>query len=260
MDLVDSHAHLDSTDFDADRDAVLERARAAGVRRIVLIGMWLAPGDFGRAVELAALAPSWLWATLGIHPHEAAQAPEEDYQRLEELARDPRVVGVGETGLDYHFLHSPREAQHRGFERQLDLAMAVGKPISVHVREADEDCLAILRASKIGAGPGGVIHCFSGDARLAERYVELGLHLSFSGIVTFKNATALQEAARVVPLDRLLIETDAPFLAPVPHRGKRNEPAFVAFTAKKLAEIKGLSVEDVGAATLRNTERLFAPR
>jgi len=260
MALVDSHAHLDGPEFESDRSAVLERARAAGVARIVLIGLWRKAGDFGSAVELAAVDPGFLWATAGVHPHEAEHVPSEDWQRLEELARDARVVGIGETGLDYHYLHSTREAQRAGFERQLTLAASVGKPVSVHLREAEEDSVAMLRDSGVGRGPGGVIHCFSGDARAAERYLELGLHLSFSGIVTFKNATALQEAARVVPLDRLLIETDAPFLAPVPHRGKRNEPAYVAFTAGKIAEMRGVPIAEVGAAALRNTERLFAPK
>jgi len=260
MALVDSHAHLDGPEFAPDRAAVLERARAAGVERIILIGLWRKPGDFGSALELAAEDPAFLWATAGIHPHESGHVPESDWLYLDELARDPRVVGVGETGLDYHYLHSTREAQRAGFERQLALATVVGKPVSVHLREAEEDSVAMLRNSGVGKARGGVIHCFSGDARAAERYLELGLYLSFSGIVTFKNAAALQEAARLTPLDRLLIETDAPFLAPVPHRGKRNEPAYVALTAAKIAELKGLPVEEVGAAALRNTEKLFGPK
>ncbi len=260
MSLVDSHAHLDGPEFDSDRAAVLVRARASGVERIILIGLWRRPGDFGSALELAAEDPEFLWATAGIHPHESGQVPAADWLRLEELAKDPRVVGIGETGLDYHYLHSTREAQRAGFERQLALATAVRKPVSVHLREAEEDSLAMLRDSGVGSGPGGVIHCFSGDARAAERYLDLGLYLSFSGIVTFKNAAALQEAARMTPLDRLLIETDAPFLAPVPHRGKRNEPAYVAFTAAKIAELKGVPIEMVGTAALRNTQQLFAPK
>jgi TatD DNase family protein len=260
MALVDSHAHLDGPEFASDRQAVLERARAAGVERIVLIGLWRQPGDFGSAMELAAEDPGFLWATAGVHPHESGRVPDADWLSLEERARDPRVVGIGETGLDYHYLHSTREAQRSGFERQLALARSVGKPVSVHLREAEEDSLAMLRDSGVGRLPGGVIHCFSGDARAAERYLELGLTLSFSGIVTFKNATGVQEAARLTPLDRLLIETDAPFLAPVPHRGKRNEPAYVTFTAQKIADLKGLPVEEVGAAALRNTQRLFSPK
>ncbi len=260
MPLVDSHAHLDGPEFAPDRAAVLERARAAGVERIILIGLWHGPGDFGSAMELAAEDPAFLWATAGVHPHESGRVPPEDWAQLEERARDARVVGVGETGLDYHYLHSTREAQRAGFERQLSLARTVGKPVSVHLREAEEDSLAMLRESGVGQQAGGVIHCFSGDARAAERYLELGLYLSFSGIVTFKSATALQEAARITPLDRLLIETDAPFLTPVPHRGQRNEPAYVALTAQKIADLKGLPAEEVGTAALRNTQRLFSPQ
>jgi TatD DNase family protein len=260
MTLVDSHAHVDSTEFDADRDAVWERARAAGIQRIVLIGLWREPGNFGAAVELAAQQPAWLWPTVGVHPHDAAKVPEADWAKLEELAKRSDVVGVGETGLDYHYMHSPKDAQRRGFERQLELAERLGKPVTIHLREADEDALAILKTSGIGARRGAVIHCFTGDASTAAKYLELGCLLSFSGIVTFKTAAALQEAARQTPLDRLLIETDAPFLAPIPHRGKRNEPAYVAFTAQKLAELKGVGVEELGTAAMANTERLFRPR
>ncbi len=260
MELVDSHAHVDGPEFDADRDEVWTRARAVGIRRIVLIGMWRGPGDYGRAIELAAAQPEWLWATVGIHPHDAAKVTEADWARLEVLASQESVRAVGETGLDYHYLHSPRDMQRASFERQLALCERLGKPVTVHLREADDDALAILGASGIGKRQGGVIHCFTGDAAAAERYLEFGLHLSFSGIVTFKAAAGLQEAARRTPLDRLLLETDAPFLAPVPHRGKRNEPAYVLETAKKVAELKGLTVAEVAAAALRNTERLFGPR
>jgi TatD DNase family protein len=256
-DLVDSHAHLDGPEFAADRDAVLARAKSAGVRRIVLIGLWHGPGDFGSALDLAGADPELLWATVGVHPHDAGRVSAEDWELLAKLGADPRAVGIGETGLDYHYLHSPRDAQRAGFERQLALAARVDKPVSVHLREAEEDSVAMLQDSAIGRGPGGVIHCFSGDARAAERYLELGLYLSFSGIVTFKNAAALQDAARLVPLDRFLIETDAPFLTPVPRRGERNEPAYVALTAQKIADLKGLPVAEIGAAALRNTIRLF---
>jgi TatD DNase family protein len=229
--LVDSHAHVDSEDFDADREAVWQRARAAGVQRIVPIG---------------------------VHPHDAAQVPAEDWATLERLAAQPSVCAIGETGLDYHYMHSPVEAQRAGFERQLQLAAALKKPVTIHLRDADEDALVILETSGIARGPGAVVHCFTGGPAIAERYLALGLLLSFSGIVTFNNATALQEAARLTPLDRLLIETDSPFLAPIPHRGKRNEPAFVGLVATRIAELKGISAEEVGAAALRNTERLFA--
>ena len=258
MMLVDSHAHVDSPDFDADRDAVWQRARAAGVQRIVLIGQWRKAGDFGRAQELARSAPDWLWSTIGIHPHDAAKVPAEDWATLERLAAQPEVCAIGETGLDYHYMHSPVDAQRAAFERQLRLAADLKKPVTIHLRDADQDALSILEASGIARGPGAVVHCFTGGPVVAEKYLALGLLLSFSGIVTFKNATALQEAARLTPLDRLLIETDSPFLAPTPHRGKRNEPAFVSLVASRIAELKGLAAEEVGAAALRNTERLFA--
>jgi TatD DNase family protein len=257
MVLCDSHAHLDGAEFDADRAEVIERARAAGVRRVILIGLWRQPGDFGRSLAIRAEYPGLFGTTVGVHPHDCGRVPEEDWARLATLAADPAVNGVGETGLDYHYDHSPRDVQRSSFERQLTLAMEVGKPVSVHLREALDDSLAILGTSGIGRGPGGVIHCFSGDAAAAQRYLALGLHLSISGIVTFRNATALQEAARHIPLDRLLIETDAPFLTPIPHRGTRNEPAYVKLVAEKLAELKGIPAEEVAQAATSNAERLF---
>ena len=260
MELVDLHAHVDGPEFDGDRDEVWARARAVGIRRIVLIGMWRGPGNYGRAIELAAAQPEWLWATVGIHPHDVAKVEEADWARLETLAADGCVRAVGETGLDYHYMHSPREFQRAAFERHLALCDRLNKPVTVHLREADEDALAILGASGIGKRQGGVIHCFTGDAASAEKFLDLGLYLSFSGIVTFKTATALQEAARRTPLERLLLETDAPFLAPIPYRGKRNEPAYVLETAKKVAELKGLPLDEVAAAALKNTEALFGER
>jgi TatD DNase family protein len=257
MVLVDSHAHLDGAEFDADRADVLARARAAGLSRVVLIGLWRSAGNFGASLELARANPGFLFPTIGVHPHESADVPPADWEELERLAADPAVVGVGETGLDYHYDHSPRPAQRAGFERQLGLALQLGKPVSVHLREADDDALAMLRASNIGAGPGGVIHCFSGDRKAAEAFLELGLMLSISGIVTFRSAAALQEAAAAIPLDRLMIETDSPFLTPVPFRGKRNEPAHVRLVAEKIAELKGVPAAAVAEASARNAERLF---
>jgi TatD DNase family protein len=257
MVLVDSHAHLDGTEFDTDRVDVLARARAAGLTRIILIGLWREPGGFGSALELARANPGFLFPTVGVHPHESAHVPPADWEELERLAADPHVVGVGETGLDYHYDHSPRPEQRAAFERQLTLALRLDKPVSVHLREAQEDSLAMLRTSKVGAGPGGVIHCFSGDRKAAEAYLELGLMLSVSGIVTFRSAALLREAVAAIPLDRLLIETDSPFLAPVPFRGKRNEPAHVKLVAEKIAELKGLTADAVAEASARNAERLF---
>jgi TatD DNase family protein len=254
--LVDSHAHLDFEDYQQDLDAVLERARAAGVERIVLVGLWRGPGQFGNALALAGRDPARFAAVVGVHPHDCARVPEEDWAALERLARDPRAVAVGETGLDFHYDHSPRPVQEASFRRSIALARAVGKPVVVHVREADEACARVLGEEGVPAA-GGVIHCFTGDAARARAYLDLGLYLSVAGVVTFRTADDLRDAVRQVPRDRLLVETDCPFLAPVPHRGRRNEPAFVARTAEKVAEVWGVSVEEVGELTTENARRLF---
>lgn len=254
--LIDSHAHLDFEDYRADLDAVIARARAAGVGRVVLIGLWRASNQFGNALELATAQPDYFAATVGIHPHECAKVPEEDWRLMEQAAKDPRVVGVGETGLDFHYDLSPREVQEASFRRSIAAARAAGKPVVVHVREADEACARVL--AEEGVPPsGGVIHCFTGDWSRAKAYLDLGLYLSVAGVVTFKTADDLRDAVRQAPRDRLLIETDCPFLAPVPFRGKRNEPAHVAYTAAKVAELWGTSVEEVGEVTSANARRLF---
>ena len=254
--LVDSHAHLDFEDYQGELPQVVERARIAGVVRVVLIGLWRAPGRFGNALELAAGDPSFFSATIGIHPHECASVPESDWRSFEQLASDPRVAGVGETGLDFHYDHSPRDAQERSFRRSIAAAKAAGKPVVVHVREADDACLRVLREEGLPQA-GGVIHCFTGDASRAEAYLDLGLHLSVAGVVTFRTADDLREAVRRAPRDRLLVETDCPYLAPVPYRGKRNEPAYVARTAEKVAELWGVSVEEAGEITTANAVRFF---
>ncbi len=254
--LLDSHAHLDFEDFEGDLDAVVARARAAGVCRIVLIGLWRTPGAFGNALELAAREPTYFAATIGVHPHDCSRVPEEDWRTMEQLARDPRVVGVGETGLDFHYDHSPRPVQEASFRRSLAAAKAAMKPVVIHVREADEACVRVLESEGVPEA-GGVVHCFSGDWARAKTYLDLGLHLSVAGVVTFKAAADLREAVRKAPRDRLLVETDCPFLAPVPHRGKRNEPAHVARTAEKVAELWGLPVDEVGEITTENAKRFF---
>jgi TatD DNase family protein len=256
VELVDSHAHLDSEDYEQDLDAVVARARAAGLVRIVCVGLWRAPGSFGNALELAARDPGFFSATIGVHPHECARVPEDDWARHEALAKDPRVVAVGETGLDFHYDHSPRPVQEASFRRSLAIARGAGKPVVVHVREADAVCARVLREEGIPAA-GGVIHCFTGDAAAARAYLDLGLHISVAGVVTFKTAEAIREAVRIVPRDRLLVETDCPFLAPIPHRGKRNEPAYVVETARRVAEVWGVPEEEVGRATTENVRRLF---
>jgi TatD DNase family protein len=254
--LVDSHAHLDFEDYASDLDGVVARARAAGLERIVCIGLWRGPGSFGNALELASREPSFFAATVGVHPHECARVPEEDWARHEALARDPRVVAVGETGLDFHYDHSPRPVQEASFRRSLAAARAAGKPAVIHVREADEVCARVLREE--GVPPAGaVIHCFTGDAAAARAYLDLGLFISVAGVVTFKTAEAIRDAVRIVPRDRLLVETDCPFLAPIPYRGKRNEPAYVVETAKRVAELWGATLDEVAAATTANVKRLF---
>jgi TatD DNase family protein len=255
MPLVDSHAHLDLDD-PREVEAVAARARAAGVTRIVCVGLWRGPGDFGNALALATADPAFFSATIGVHPHEAARVPEADWAAAEALARDPRVVAVGETGLDFHYDHSPRDVQEAAFRRSLRAAHAAGKPVVVHVREADALCARVLREEGVPAA-GGVIHCFTGDAAAARVYVALGLYVSVAGIVTFKTAGAIREAVGIVPRDRLLVETDSPYLAPIPFRGKRNEPAHVVETARKVAELWGATLDEVAEVTGENARRLF---
>lgn len=253
MTLVDAHCHLEPKDF-PDVDAVLARARAAGVLRAVVIGQFHGPGDWGHALEVARARPDVLVATLGIHPHEAARATVGDLETLEQRCATAEVVAVGEAGLDYYYNRSPREAQARVFAAQAALAKALSKPLVVHVRDAHEDCATLLAAEGVGHG---VIHCFTGDVAAARSYLDMGFHLSLSGVVTYKNTEALAEAVRFAPLDRLMVETDSPYLAPVPHRGKANEPAFVVETARRVATLKGLSLEAVAEATTANAARVF---
>jgi TatD DNase family protein len=254
--LIDSHAHLDAEDFKGDLDGVMARARAGGVERVVAIGLWRGDGDFGNALELATRWPGFFSATIGVHPHECARVGEADWARVAELARDPRVVGVGETGLDFHYDLSPREAQEACFRRSIRLAHQAGKPLVIHVREAEAACARVLREEGIPAA-GGVIHCFTGDGAAARTWLYLGLHVSVAGIVTFKTAGPIREAVRLVPADRLLVETDSPFLAPIPFRGRRNEPAQVRLVAEKVAEVRGQSLDAVAALTTENARRLF---
>ncbi len=252
--LVDSHCHLDMTDFDADRDAVVERARAAGVVEMLVVGGVDERAGHRRAVEVAARYG--LPASAGLHPHEAKLADERIYDELRALARDQRIVAIGEVGLDFHYDHSPRPVQREAFRRQLRLAREVGLPVIVHTREADAETIEILEQEKV-SDTGGVVHCFTGGLELARRALGLGLHLSFSGIVTFPRSATIQQVARECPGDRLLVETDAPFLAPPPHRGKRNEPAFVVEVARRVAELRGTTPAAVGAIAEANYRRLL---
>jgi len=250
--LIDSHAHLDYEELEQDMPGVLQRAREAGVAGIVTIGTDLASSR--RARQLAHAHPR-LAATAGIHPHEASKARPEDWPALEQLCADPRVVAVGEVGLDYYYDFSPPDVQRETFRRQLGLCAAVGLPLVIHVRDAYDDAFGLVEQE--GLPCGGVLHCFSGGPRECERALALGLYVSLAGIVTFPKATQLQQAATLVPADRLLVETDAPYLAPVPRRGKRNEPAFVVHTARRVAELRGVDLDQLARQTRANTVRLF---
>jgi len=251
--MIDSHCHLDPQYFEADRAEVLARARAAGVEAFVCVGVGRGLEAPRAAVALAAAEPD-VFATVGVHPHDVAAMGEADWPALEALARAPRVVGIGETGLDYYYDHSPREQQQAAYRRFITMARAANLAVVSHVRDAHDEAATILREERAGAG---VIHCFSGGVAEARAYLDLGQYLSFSGILTFKNAGNLREAAAFAPLDRILIETDAPYLAPIPHRGRKNEPAYIAETLAALAVVRGLPAAEVDDATAANTRRLF---
>ncbi len=251
----DSHAHLAREFFGQEVDAVVARAREAGVCGIVTIGSGAEPAVMAEAVEVASRHEG-VWAAIGVHPHEADRADERAFVALERLLGEGRVVAVGETGLDFHYDLSSREGQMKAFRRQVEMARAAGKPLVIHCREAHEAVLEVLSVAALGERA-GVIHCFTGDLETARRYMALGFFVSIPGVVTFRNAGSLIEAVRVLPLERMLVETDAPFLAPAPKRGRRNEPAFVRFTVEALARLKGLSTEDVARITDVNARRLF---
>jgi TatD DNase family protein len=252
--LVDSHCHLDFPDFGDDLDGVLARAHEAGVGTLLTICTHVT--RFEQVLALAE-AHDHIYCTVGIHPHEAGREPEVDAEKLVTLAKHPKVVGFGETGLDYYYEHSPREAQQKGFRTHIAAARAAGLPVVVHTRDAEDDTVRILTEEREKGAFKGVIHCFSGSRALADQVLALGLYISVSGIVTFKKADALREVVAAVPLDKLLVETDAPYLAPVPRRGKRNEPAFTAYTAAQVAELKRVDAAALAAATTDNFFRLF---
>lgn len=257
---IDSHSHLDVSNYDADRNEVIARARAAGVELMLEIaGSDVGKGSLAPGLKLAE-EHDFIYAAVGLHPHEASLYDAELEQTLLECSRHPKVIGWGEIGLDYYYDHSPRDVQQQVFRRQLELAIERRLPVIIHTRDAETDTISILRESWSQAGGsdiGGIIHCFTGTQTLADAAIEMGFHISFSGVVTFKTAEELRSVARTVPFERLLIETDCPFLAPMPYRGKRNEPAFVVETAKKLAELKQTSVEEIAVATSGNFRRLF---
>jgi TatD DNase family protein len=300
--LVDSHVHLDDPKFDADREAVIERALAAGVECMMAIGTGTGPPDLETAIRQAERDP-FIFATVGVHPHDASKATPETFARLRQLAAHPKVLAIGEIGLDYHYDFSPRDVQQSVFRKQLEIAAEVGKPVVIHSREAWADTMALLAlvlhhpqtcdnsvgrapwpaayplvglpqdtksrirgsgadegvrptCGSVGQASPGILHCFTGDAPQAREALDLGFHLAFGGVLTFPNAQTVREAARITPEDRLLLETDCPYLAPAPHRGQRNEPAFVVEVARRLAEVRGCTLDEIAAQTARNFERL----
>ncbi len=257
---IDSHAHLDTSNYDADRAEVIARARSAGVELFLEIaGSDVGQGSLPKGLKLAE-EHDFIYAAVGLHPHEASLFDDELEATLINAARHAKAIGWGEIGLDYHYDNSPRAVQREVFARQLELALAEKLPVIIHTREADDDTIEILRtawAVQGGAEIGGIIHCFTGTQALADAALAMGFHISFSGVVTFKAADELRAVALTVPSDRLLIETDCPFLAPVPYRGKRNEPAYVVETAKQLAALRGVSVEEIAQVTTTNFKRLF---
>ncbi|MCL2179267.1 MAG: TatD family hydrolase [Proteobacteria bacterium] len=257
MQLIDAHCHLDVLAKGSLElaKAILERAKEAGVAHTVAIGQWRREGDFGGTLELLEAFPSELTATMGIHPHEVGKVLEKDWGEWERLCMLEGVHAIGETGLDYYYKHSGPEQQREAFRRHCQLAKRLGKPLVVHMREAHEDCIHILREE--GVGEQSVIHCFSGDVWQAEAYLKLGCCLSISGIVTYVSAEALREAVKSIPDERLLLETDSPYLAPVPMRGKQNEPAFVVHTAKAVAKIRKTEVELLAQLCSANTLRFL---
>ena len=258
--LIDSHAHLDTPAFDADRDEVIARARAAGVELFLEIaGSDVAKGSLDTGIALAE-QHEFIYAAVGLHPHEASLYDDDLEQKFLQLTQHPKVIGWGEIGLDYYYDHSPRDVQQSVFRRQLELALQIRMPVIIHTRDAEDDTIQLLREAWFASGGGavgGIIHCFTGTQKLADAALELGFMISFSGVVTFKKADELRAIATSVPLDKLLVETDCPYLAPVPYRGKRNEPAYVKETATFLAALRGISFEEIARLTSENFKRLF---
>lgn len=257
---IDSHAHLDVPQYDADRAEVIGRARSAGVEMFLEIcGSDIAKGSLETGMRLVDEYP-FIYGAVGVHPHEASLYDDALEKKLIGLSRHEKVIGLGEIGLDYYYDHSPRDVQRDVFRRQLALGIECRLPVIIHTRDAEKDTIAILREAWAEAGGkeiGGIIHCFTGTQTLADAAIEMGFKISFSGVLTFKNAQELRDVARTIAMDKLLVETDCPYLAPLPYRGKRNEPAFVKETAAKLAEIKGVSVEEMALMTSNNFKRLF---
>jgi len=260
---IDSHCHLDCPRFDSDREQVIARAHGAGVVNMLAVGTGDGPGTLDCAVKIAE-QHDFIYATIGIHPHEAKLAKESDFAELEQLARNPKVIAWGEIGLDYYYDHSPREIQQKVFIRQMEMAHAAKLPIVIHCRPSDNsdnawnDCLDLIEQHWKPSGLGGVLHCFTGEWANAKRALDMGFVISFAGNVTFPKAQQIRDSVMQLPLERMLIETDSPFLAPIPYRGKRNEPAFVREVAREIGALRGMSTEEVGHLTSQNFYRLFS--
>lgn len=256
--MIDSHCHIDSEQFDQDREAVIERALAAGVTTFLGIGTGDGPPDLDGALKLSERHPAFL-ATVGVHPHHAARVNSHTLPKLMELAQHPRCMGIGEIGLDYHYDFAPREVQQRVFINQLELARDLGLPVVIHTREAWEDTLSILR-EHWRPSLGGIFHCFGGTIPQAEEALALNFHFGIGGVLTFPRSEGVRETVSFLPMDRIVLETDAPYLAPLPHRGKRNEPALIVETARRLAALRGLTLEEVDELTTANFRRVFSTR
>lgn len=265
---IDSHAHLEGKRYDTDRDDVLKRAKSEGLAAYLAIGNGDGPDTADCGIQLAEQfngKPEYpaIWTSVGIHPHEASLANDAAYAKLETWARHPRVVAWGEIGLDYYYDHSPRDVQKAVFVRQMELAKSAKLPIIIHCRPSDnrenawDDCLALMREHWTPTGLGGILHCFTGTVEHARRGLDLGFLISFAGNITFPKAQNIRDAAKLVPLDRMLIETDSPYLAPIPHRGQRNEPAYVKETAAQIAQLRGMVADEIGALTADNFLRFF---
>lgn len=255
MMLIDSHAHIQGKEYAGQTEAVISRAKEAGVVKIIAVG---GAGEISSNSEAVALADCFpdVYATVGMHPHDAKDVSEQDLRSLRALASSAKVVAVGETGLDYYYNHSPHDVQRRVFSQFIQMAGETNLPLVVHERDAFRDTVELLRSAGERQAR-GVIHCFTGDLQAAQAYLNLGFYLSFTGIITFKNAQPLRDVVREVPLEKMFVETDSPYLAPVPHRGKRNEPAFVRFVAEMIAKIKDLTLDEVARVTTRNVHELF---
>jgi len=256
MDLIDSHAHIDFPQFAEDRDAMLERARASGVATLLAIGTGPGPEKLDSALPFAE-QHDWIYATVGIHPHEAKEVTPQHLEELSRLGKHPKVIAWGEIGLDYFYDHSPREAQHKVFRDQMELAAQAKLPIIIHCRDAWTDCLNMLEEHWKPTGIGGILHCFSSTPEDARRGIDMGFLISFAGNATYPKAQNLREVAKALPLEKILIETDSPYLAPQAYRGKRNEPAYVAEVARMLASVRDLSPDEIAAATSENFRCLF---